>query len=132
VGQQTPIVLVREGERWVVVDGYKRVRAVHGLGRDVVRAAEWLLSELEALVLERVMRASDGDSAIEAPSPNHLRKVHCSGSAEPGREGVGTTRPMSMALGWMSMALGGATRVNSRARVPVRRRAFCSCAAARG
>jgi ParB-like chromosome segregation protein Spo0J len=65
VGQQTPIVVVRDGERWVVVDGYKRVRAVHRLGHDVVRAAEWLLSELEALVLERVMRASDGDSAIE-------------------------------------------------------------------
>jgi hypothetical protein len=30
-----------------------------------VRAAEWLLGELDALVLERVMRASDGDSAIE-------------------------------------------------------------------
>jgi len=65
VGQQTPIVVVRDGERWVVVDGYKRVRALHRLGQDVVRAAEWLLSELEALVLERVMRASDGDSAIE-------------------------------------------------------------------
>ena len=65
VGQQTPIVVVRDGERWVVVDGYKRVRALHRLGQDVVRAAEWMLSELEALVLERVMRASDGDSAIE-------------------------------------------------------------------
>lgn len=65
VGQQTPIVVVRDGARWVVVDGYKRVRAVHRLGHDVVHAAEWLLSELEALVLERVMRASDGDSAIE-------------------------------------------------------------------
>jgi hypothetical protein len=65
VGQQTPIVVVRDGERWVVVDGYKRVRALPRLGQDVVRAAEWMLSELEALVLERVMRASDGDSAIE-------------------------------------------------------------------
>lgn len=65
VGQQTPIVVVRDGERWVIVDGYKRVRAVHRLGQDVVRAAEWLLGELDALVLERVMRGSDGDSAIE-------------------------------------------------------------------
>lgn len=65
VGQQAPIVVVRDGERWVVVDGYKRVRAVHRLGHDVVRAAEWMLGELDAVVLERVMRGSDGDSAIE-------------------------------------------------------------------
>jgi ParB family chromosome partitioning protein len=65
VGQQTPIVVVRDGDRWVVVDGYKRVRAVHRLGHDVVRAAEWVLGELDALVLERVMRGGDGDSAIE-------------------------------------------------------------------
>jgi len=65
VGQQTPIVVVRDGPRWVVVDGYKRVRAVHRLGQDVVRAAEWMLGELDALVLERVMRGGDGASAIE-------------------------------------------------------------------
>ena len=34
VGQQTPIVVVRDGQRWVVVDGYKRVRAVQRLGQD--------------------------------------------------------------------------------------------------
>jgi ParB/RepB/Spo0J family partition protein len=65
VGQQTPIVVVRDGERWVVVDGYKRIRAVHRLGHDVVRAAEWVLEEVDALVLERVMRGGEGTSAIE-------------------------------------------------------------------
>ncbi len=65
VGQQTPIVVVRDGVYWVVVDGYKRVRAVQRLGLDVVRAAEWLLGEFDALVLERVMRGGDSDSAIE-------------------------------------------------------------------
>jgi len=65
VGQQTPIVVVRDAERWIVVDGYKRVRVVHRLGHDIVRAAEWMLGELDALVLERVMRGSDGLSAIE-------------------------------------------------------------------
>ena len=59
VGQQTPIVVVRDGARWVVVDGYKRVRAVHRLGHDVVRAVEWMLGELDAVVLERVMRGGD-------------------------------------------------------------------------
>lgn len=65
LGQQTPIVVVRDGAQWVVVDGYKRVRAVHQLGLDVVRAAEWMLGELDALVLEQVMREGHGDSAIE-------------------------------------------------------------------
>ena len=65
VGQQMPIIVVRDGAGWVVVDGYKRVRAVQRLGRDVVHAAEWLLSELDALVLERAMRGGDADSAIE-------------------------------------------------------------------
>ena len=65
VGQQTPIVVVRDSARWVVVDGYKRVRAVHRLGQDVVRATEWALSETEALVLERTLRSGDADSAIE-------------------------------------------------------------------
>jgi len=65
VGQQTPIVVVRDSSRWVVVDGYKRVRAVHRLGQDVVRATEWALGEAEALLLERVLRSGESDSAIE-------------------------------------------------------------------
>ena len=65
VGQQTPIIVVRDSERWVVIDGYKRVRAVHRLGQDVVRATEWALGESEALLLERALRGGDADSAIE-------------------------------------------------------------------
>jgi len=69
VGQQAPIVVVRDGahdgDRWVVVDGYKRLRVLRRLGQDVVRAAEWVLGELDAVVLEQVMRGGDGASAIE-------------------------------------------------------------------
>jgi ParB/RepB/Spo0J family partition protein len=64
-GQQTPIVVVRDGERDVVVDGYKRVRALHRLRHDLVRATAWELDELEALVLERILRAGDRGNAIE-------------------------------------------------------------------
>jgi ParB family transcriptional regulator, chromosome partitioning protein len=64
-GQQSPIVVVRDGERDVVVDGYKRVRALHRLGHDLVRATTWDLGELEALVLERILRAGDHGNAIE-------------------------------------------------------------------
>lgn len=64
-GQQSPIIVVRDGERDVVVDGYKRVRALCRLGQDLVRATSWALDELEALVLERVLRAGDRGNAIE-------------------------------------------------------------------
>lgn len=65
-GQQTPIVVVG-GERVsrVVVDGYKRVRALRQLKADTVLATSWELGEAEALVLERLMRASGGDDAFE-------------------------------------------------------------------
>lgn len=65
VGQQSPIVVVRDGERDVLVDGYKRVRALRRLGHDLARATTWDLGELDALLLERVLRASDSSSAIE-------------------------------------------------------------------
>lgn len=64
-GQQTPIVVVRDGERDVVVDGYKRVRALSRLGHDLVHATSWELSELDAVVLERILRSGEHGSAIE-------------------------------------------------------------------
>jgi ParB family chromosome partitioning protein len=64
-GQQTPIVVVRDAERHVVVDGYKRVRVLGQLRHDTVRATAWELVEADALVLERILRAGDADSAIE-------------------------------------------------------------------
>jgi ParB/RepB/Spo0J family partition protein len=63
-GQQTPIVVVPAGERFVVVDGYKRVRALERLGQDSVRATAWQLQEAEALLLERAMRTGEADSAL--------------------------------------------------------------------
>ena len=65
VGQQLPIVVVRDAAVPVVVDGYKRVRALRRLHHDTVAAITWELSEADALVLEWRIRASGGDSAIE-------------------------------------------------------------------
>jgi ParB family chromosome partitioning protein len=65
-GQQMPIVVVgSEGLSRVVVDGYKRVRALKRLKADTVLATIWDLCEAEALVLERLMRASGGDDVFE-------------------------------------------------------------------
>ena len=65
-GQQSPVVVVRESAGgWVLIDGYKRMRALKRLHRDTVSAVEWALSEAEALLLTRLMRTSEGDSALE-------------------------------------------------------------------
>jgi len=67
IGQQVPVVVVRgEGpERFVLVDGYKRVRALRRLGQDLVAITCWDLSEAEALVLDRLMRTGEGATALE-------------------------------------------------------------------
>ncbi len=65
-GQQVPVVVVeREPGTYVLVDGYKRVRALQRLHRDTVSAMTWALTEPEALLLARLMRTADGDSALE-------------------------------------------------------------------
>jgi uncharacterized ParB-like nuclease family protein len=53
IGQQTPVVVVGDAERFVLIDGYKRVRALRRLARDVVLATRWELEEVEALLRER-------------------------------------------------------------------------------
>jgi ParB/RepB/Spo0J family partition protein len=67
LGQQVPIVVVEAGGegRFVVIDGYKRIRALRRLNRDTVGALTWQLSESEALVVDRLMGQGPSDSAIE-------------------------------------------------------------------
>jgi len=67
-GQQTPIVVVvskDDGDRYLVIDGHKRVAALRQLGRDTVEATVWPMSEAEALLLSRSLRFSPQESAIE-------------------------------------------------------------------
>ncbi len=68
VGQLVPVAVVRsdsDPSRQVVIDGFKRIRALRRLRHDVVRAIRWDLSELEALLLYRSLRASQGESVLE-------------------------------------------------------------------
>ena len=67
-GQQTPIVVVvshDDSNRYLVVDGYKRIAALRQLGRDTVQATVWQMSEAEALLLSRSQRMSPQESALE-------------------------------------------------------------------
>ena len=67
-GQQTPIVVVAaEGQtdRYVVIDGYKRIAALAQLGRDTVAAVVWPMSEAAAVLLDRSLRLSEHETALE-------------------------------------------------------------------
>ena len=67
-GQQVPIVVVpAEGQpdRHVVIDGYKRIAALEQLGRDTVEAVVWPMSEAAAVLLDRTLRLSEHETALE-------------------------------------------------------------------
>jgi ParB family chromosome partitioning protein len=67
-GQQTPIVVVAvEGQpdRYVVIDGYKRISALEQLARDTVEAVVWPMSEAAAVLLDRSLRLSEHETALE-------------------------------------------------------------------
>jgi len=68
-GQQVPIVVVRGSvavvERFVVVDGYKRIRALRRLARDTVQSTCWDLSEPDALIVHRLLSGSAPPSVLE-------------------------------------------------------------------
>ena len=66
-GQQTPIVVVaaEEANRYLVIDGHKRIAALRQLGRDTVEVVVWPMNEAEALLLERSLRLSEQETALE-------------------------------------------------------------------
>jgi ParB family chromosome partitioning protein len=67
-GQQTPIVVVLSPghrDRYLVIDGHKRIAALQQLGRDMVEATVWAMSDAEALLLERSLRFSSQESTLE-------------------------------------------------------------------
>jgi ParB family chromosome partitioning protein len=67
-GQQTPIVVVAadgQADRYVVIDGYKRIAALEQLGRDKLEAVVWPMSEAAAVLLDRSLRLSEHETALE-------------------------------------------------------------------
>jgi hypothetical protein len=53
IGQQVPVIVIGDGTRYVLIDGYLRVEALRRLHRDRVIATAWSLTEVEALVHHR-------------------------------------------------------------------------------
>ena len=69
-GQQTPIVVVAskdDAERYLVIDGHKRIAALQQLGRDTVEATIWPMNEAEALLLSRSLGSVRRHGASREP-----------------------------------------------------------------
>jgi ParB-like chromosome segregation protein Spo0J len=64
IGQQVPVIVVRDNESLVLIDGYLRVEALRRLRRDTVAATTWSMSEADALLAHRHLAVSS-QSAIE-------------------------------------------------------------------
>ena len=63
--QRSPVLVVAEGERFVLVDGYRRVAALESLGRDLVEVVVLPLEEATALVEVWRLEAARRRSALE-------------------------------------------------------------------
>ena len=67
-GQQVPIVVVvaeGEADRYVIIDGFKRIAALQQLGKDTVEAVVWPMSEAGAVLLDRSLRLCEHETALE-------------------------------------------------------------------
>ena len=72
-GQQVPVLVIasghasaaRRGERFVLIDGYRRVRALRTLERDTVQALVLPLGEVAALILAHRLERAASRSALE-------------------------------------------------------------------
>jgi ParB-like chromosome segregation protein Spo0J len=58
IGQQVPVVVIHDADRFVLIDGYLRVEALHRLHRDTAIATTWPVTEIEALVHHRHLSAA--------------------------------------------------------------------------
>jgi len=73
IGQQLPIIVVAGAERFVLIDGYKRVRTLKRLARDTARTTQWQIPEVDALLLERGLRCRSEDALDQAWLLTELR-----------------------------------------------------------
>jgi ParB family chromosome partitioning protein len=66
-GQQTPIVVIQQTARYLIIDGHQRIAALEQLRRDTFDAIVWdTVNEAEALLLVRSLRMnSEPETALE-------------------------------------------------------------------
>lgn len=101
-GQQSPVVVVAGSQagRYVVIDGHKRVRALSRLKADVVKAAVWEMSAVEALVAAYQAACGCGWNVIE--EGGLVREL----VREAGLSESEAGRRLERSKGWVSGRLG--------------------------
>lgn len=112
-GQQVPVVVVAEGGRYVLIDGYLRVEALRQLGMDTVQATSWPLSELEALVQHHHLSSSSRTLFEQAWLLARLREQGLS------LEALG--RRLCRSKSWVSRRLALVSALSERVQAKVRR-----------
>jgi len=75
MGQQVPVIVIRDAERYVLIDGYLRVEALHRLQRDTAMATTWSLSEVEALLHHRHLELAKRVAIEDAWLLSRLREL---------------------------------------------------------
>ena len=75
--------LPEEPNRYLVIDGYKRIRALRQLGRDTVEQRFGICTKPKRLILDRSLRTAEGETALEQGWL--LSELHSSFGTEPGR-----------------------------------------------
>lgn len=115
MGQQSPVVVVRDAEgRAVLIDGYRRVRALGRLGSDTVLAMELGLHEADALVYCHRQETSRRRSALEEGWL--LRELHGQG---PSLHEIGEA--LGRSKSWVSRRLALVRALPASAEEAVRR-----------
>lgn len=75
LGQQSPIVVISEAagavDQFVLIDGYKRVRALRRLARDTVQDLCW--QRMRAICPVMPARCHCSDTAVPVTSPKRSR-----------------------------------------------------------
>ena len=112
LGQVVPIVVVAEGDRFVLIDGYLRVASLARLKRDTATATAWPLGEAEALIQRHHLGASGRSALEEAWLLAHL-------GCERGLTGDELARRFCRSKSWVSrrLALVGELSIEIQVRV---------------
>ena len=98
VGQQVPVVVIRDADRLVLIDGYLRIEALHRLHRDTAIATTWPVTEIEALVHHRHLAGAKRVALEDAWLLGRLR--------EHGLTMEQLARQLCRSTSWVSRRLG--------------------------
>jgi ParB family chromosome partitioning protein len=126
VGQQNPVLVVGgEGDRYVLIDGYRRVGALKELARDTVKAMVLPLGEVEALCWIHTLERSRECCVLEEAW--FLRELASTHGLSQGEIAVRMGRTKS----WVSRRLGLVQVLPEAVQDLVRRGRVCAHAAAK-